>query len=76
MKLSDRFKSKFSIDKLGLKETEILAKASGVRLFGHVMRRDKGNVLKKALTFEIISLKKKGRSKVKNFSEIFKFALK
>ena len=44
------------------------------------MRRDKGNVLKKALTFKIDSLKKKGRLKVewknKIVSEISKVGLK
>ena len=58
VKLSDRFKSISLIDRLGLKETlETLAKASGVRCFGHVMRRDVANVLRKALTLKIDSLK-------------------
>ena len=51
------------IDRLGLKET--LAEASGARWLGHVMRRDEGNVLRKALTFEIDGLKKKSRPKFK-----------
>ena len=66
MKLSDSFKSKFFIDRLALKETlEPLVKASSVRWFGHVMRKDQGNVLRKALTFKIDGSTKKGRPKVK-----------
>ena len=81
MNLSDRLKIKFLIDKLGLKEIlETLAKASGVRWFGHVMRRNEGDVLRKELAFEIDSLKKKGRQKVKwknkIVSEISKVGLK
>ena len=40
---------------LGLKETAIqMAKANGVmRWFGHVLRRDDGHVLRKALEFEV-----------------------
>ena len=65
VKLSDRFKSKSLIDRLGFKKTsESLAKASGVRWFCHVMRRDEGNVLRKVLTFKIDGLKKRvGRKK-------------
>ena len=35
---------------LGLKETEVqMAKANGVRWYGHVLRRDDGHVSRKAL---------------------------
>ena len=30
-----------------------LAKASGIRWYGHVLRRDNGDVLKRALDFEV-----------------------
>ena len=44
------FKSKSLINRLGLKETlETLIEASSVRWFGHLMK-NKGNVLRKALT--------------------------
>ena len=57
VKLSNRFKSKSLIDRFGLKKT--LAKTSGVRWFGHVWRKDEGNVLRKALTFKIDGLERR-----------------
>ena len=45
---------------LGLKETFRMAKANGVRWYGHVIRRDDDNVLKKAMT-----LKENGQQKLK-----------
>ena len=66
VKLSDKFKSKSLIDKLGSKKPlKTLAKASGLRWFGHVIKRDEKNVLRKALTLKSVGLKKKGRLKVK-----------
>ena len=39
---------------LGLKETVVqMAKANEVRWYGHVLRRDDGHVLRKALEFEV-----------------------
>ena len=39
---------------LKLKETVVqMAKANGVRWYGHVLRRDVGHVLRKALEFEM-----------------------
>ena len=39
---------------LELKETAVqMAKANGVRWYGHVLRRDDGQVLRKALEFEV-----------------------
>ena len=64
--LLDKFKNKSLIDMLGLKETlETFAKAGGVRWFGHVIRRDERNVLRKALTFKDDGSNKKGGPKVK-----------
>ena len=48
----------------GLKETVIqMEKANGVRRYGHVLRRDDGHVLRKALEFEVKSKEKRGRPK-------------
>ena len=39
---------------LGLKKTVVqMAKANGVRWYGHALRRDDGHVLRKALEFEV-----------------------
>ena len=39
---------------LGLKEAVVqMAKANGVRWYGHVLRRDDGYVLRKGLEFEM-----------------------
>ena len=49
---------------LGLKETVVqMAKANGVRRYRHVLRRDDGQVLRKALEFEVKGKRKRGRSK-------------
>ena len=40
---------------LGLKDTlDGLARVSGVRWYGHVLRRDNGDVLRRALDFEVV----------------------
>ena len=42
------------MEMLGLKETAVqMAKANRMRWCGHVMRRDDGHVLRKALEFEV-----------------------
>ena len=38
-----------------------LAKANGVRWYGHVLRRDKGDVLRIALDFEVAGRRGRGR---------------
>ena len=49
---------------LGLKETVVqMAKANGVRLYGHVLRRDDEHVLRKALEFEVKGKRKRGQPK-------------
>ena len=49
---------------LGLKETVVqMAKANGVRWYGHVLRWDDGHVLRKALEFEVKGKRKRGRPK-------------
>ena len=46
---------------LVVKETVVqVAKANGVRWYGHVLRRDDGHVLKKALELEVKGKRKQG----------------
>ena len=53
------------IEMLGLKETMVqMTKANGVRWYGHVLRRDDGHVLRKALEFEVKGKRKRGRPKM------------
>ena len=40
-----------------------MAKATGVRWYGHVLRRDDGHVVRKALEFELNGKRKGGRPK-------------
>ena len=48
------------MEMLGLKETVVqMAKANGVRWYGHVLRRD--DVLRKASEFEVKGKRKRGR---------------
>ena len=51
------------MEMLGLNAIEKVAKANGVRWYGHVLRREEGNILKKALDFEIDGHRKRGRPK-------------
>ena len=52
------------MEMLGLKETVVqMAKANGVRWYGHVLRRNDGHVLRKALELEVKGKKKRGRPK-------------
>ena len=47
---------------LGLTNTlDGLARASGVQWYGHVLRRDNGDVLRKALDFEVAERRGRGR---------------
>ena len=63
-KLMEKKRTEDLMEMLGLKETVIqMAKANGVRWYGHVFRRDDGHVLRKALEFEVKSKKKRGRPK-------------
>ena len=49
---------------LGLKETVVqMAKVNGVRWYGHMLRRDDGHVLRKALEFEVKGKRKRGQPK-------------
>ena len=61
-KLIERRRTEHLMEMLGLKETVVqMAKAYGVRWYGHVLRRDDGHVLRKALEFEVKGKRKRGR---------------
>ena len=50
---------------LGLRETsDRMAKANGVRWYGHVIRRDDDNILKKAMMLEVNGQRKRRRPKL------------
>ena len=52
------------MERLGLKETVVqMAKANGVRWYGHVLRRNDGYVLRKALELEVKGKRKCGQLK-------------
>ena len=52
------------MEMLGLKETVVqMVKTNGVRWYGHVLRRDDEQVLRKALGFEVKGNRKRGRPK-------------
>ena len=64
VKLTDRKRSEDLMQMLGLKEAvDWLAKANGVRWYGHVLRRDEGHVLRRALEFEVCDLERRGPPK-------------
>ena len=64
VKLMDKKNTEDLMDMLGLKETvDRLAKANGVRWYGHVLRREKDDVLRKALALEVDGLRRRGRPK-------------
>ena len=63
-KLMERKRTEDLMEKLGLKETMVqMAKANGVRWYGHVLKRDDGHVLRKALEFEVKDKRKGGPPK-------------
>ena len=52
------------MEMLGLKKTVVqMAKANGVRWYGHVLRRDDGHVLRKVFEFEVKGKRKRGQPK-------------
>ena len=66
VKLMDRKKSDKLMEMLGLEgRVEQLAKANGVRWYGHVLRREDDHVLRKALEFEVNGKRKRGCPKKK-----------
>ena len=60
-KLMERRRTEDLMEMLGLKETVVqMAKVNGVRWYGHVLRRDDGHVVRKALEFEVKGKMKQG----------------
>ena len=63
-KLMEKKRTEDLMEMLGLKETMVqMTKVNGVRWYGHVLRRDDGHVLRKALEFEVKGKRKQGRPK-------------
>ena len=64
-KLMEKKRTEDLMEMLELKETvvQMAIKSSGVRWYGHVLRRDDGHVLRKALEFEVKGKRKQGRPK-------------
>ena len=63
-KLMEEKRTEDLMEMLGMKETAVqMAKANGVRWYGHVLRRDDGHVVRKALEFEVRGKRKPGRPK-------------
>ena len=59
-KLMEKKRAEDLMEKLELKETVVqMAKANGVRWYGHLLRRDDGHVLRKALEFEVKDKRKR-----------------
>ena len=64
VQLKDRKRSTDLMFMLGLNETiDQLAMANCVRWYGHVLRREDGQVLRSALDFEVEGERKNGRPK-------------
>ena len=65
VKLVDRKKMEDLMEMLGLKETlDRIAKANGVRWYGHVISRNDGYILQKAMMMEVNGKRKQGRPKL------------
>ena len=61
-KVVDKTTTEEQMNMLGIKESiDGLAKANGVRWYGHVLRRDEDSVLKVALNLEVDGKRKRGR---------------
>ena len=64
VQLKDRNRSNDLMLMLGLKETIYqFAKAISFHLYGHVLRREDGHVLRMVLEFEVEGQRKKGKPK-------------
>jgi len=67
MKLMDRKNTDELLDMLGLNETlDKMAIASGVRWFGHVLKRNENDVLREALQFEVDGRRERERTTKKH----------
>ena len=64
VKLMDKNRTEVLMEMLGLEESVVqMAKANAVRWYGHVLRREDGHVLRRALDFEVKGRRKRGRPK-------------
>ena len=64
LKLGNRKKMEKLMEMLGLKKTlDRMTKANGARWYGHVIRRDNDNILKKTMMLEVNGKRKRGRPK-------------
>ena len=64
-KLVDSQNMKELMEMLGLKEMlERMAKANGIRWYGHAIRRDDDNTQKKAMMLQVNGQRKRGRQKM------------
>ena len=62
VKLMDKKSSKDLMQMLGLNETiDHLARATSVRWYGYVLRKDMNNFLRRALDFKVKGTRKRGR---------------
>ena len=62
VKIIEKRKSQELMSLLGLKNTlDGLARASGMRWYGNVLKRDNGDVLRRALKFEVAGRRGRGR---------------
>ena len=62
VKLKEKKNTKELMNMLGIAETiDMVAKGNGVRWYGHVLRRDEKDVLKKALNFKVDGKRRRGR---------------
>ena len=65
VKLTENKSSEELMELLGLEETlDRLAKANGMRWYGHVLRRDSDDVLKRTLGFEVVGRRRCRRPKM------------
>ena len=65
VKLVDRKNTDKLMEMLGLKKTlDRMAKMNGVRWYGHVIRREDDNILKKVMMMEVNGQQKRGRPKM------------
>ena len=65
VKLVNRKNAEELMEMLGLKKTlDGMAKANGVRWYGHVIRREDDNILKKTMMMEVNGQRKRGRPKM------------
>ena len=69
-KLIEKKRTEDLMEILGLKETVVqMAKTNGVRWYRHVLRRDDGHVLRKALEFEVKGKGKTWKTQVEKESK-------